>query len=421
MTTTVSNNTREKIDANVIIFMTFTIFICSWYIMPDIKKNLSYPKFSIILIIYSFLYILPSQEKLRIISNIFLWSILLALVHTLVAYPGNIKKGFWILMTEYITFIPFLIFISVFKRRNNIEYIILTASILIMIVISGLKTYFMMQTVPNIARYMTSISTSNHVQLGLYQSENIGGFGLSYSIGLLTVISFSIYLHIEKSRVGYIPLIFSIFGVIYVVKAQFALLLLSTMISIAYTIFRKIRRSPIKLIFYIIFPLFLFTIPWIFSFLGTFFDGTIVGSKLILMQSSSILNYDRIKMYFSSFSLFLRSPIWGNNITGSNYITYVSSHGTFFSLLCSTGILGVSFYIGQFTAVHHILKRRFSSKLYKDVFYPSYFFLLVTFITNPTYETFELYIVLFLLVPSAMMYILNNSYKNHRYVFKLEI
>ena len=391
---------KKRINLESIIFIVFNVFVCSWYILPRMKMALNYTEFSVILLLYTLIYVIKYPLIRSLMLKVLFWSILLGAIHVFIAFPMNIKKGFWVIMTQYLTFIPFFIFVTIYARKNKIESIIIIFAILSMYIYAGLNTFIAMGNDPNIARFMTAIGVSDPEQVNLYQSLNIGGYGLSYSIGLLSVVLWAVLLNFKfKKSYKIVLLLFSVLFTIYVINAQFAILFIVTFILIAYVIFNKIKNRSIKVIALIALIPAVFLFPMLIQWLATQFAGTTLGTKFSSMLSADFFQTDRLLMYKNSFDLFLNSPLWGNDVTGANYNIYNASHSTFMSLLSSIGLLGISYYVISFFVVHKYLRIFFQKDIYNVVFVPSYIFLLIISLLNPTFETFEFYIVLFLFTP----------------------
>ena len=327
---------KKRINLESIIFIVFNVFVCSWYILPRMKMALNYTEFSVILLLYTLIYVIKYPLIRSLMLKVLFWSILLGAIHVFIAFPMNIKKGFWVIMTQYLTFIPFFIFVTIYARKNKIESIIIIFAILSMYIYAGLNTFIAMGNDPNIARFMTAIGVSDPEQVNLYQSLNIGGYGLSYSIGLLSVVLWAVLLNFKfKKSYKIVLLLFSVLFTIYVINAQFAILFIVTFILIAYVIFNKIKNRSIKVIALIALIPAVFLFPMLIQWLATQFAGTTLGTKFSSMLSADFFQTDRLLMYKNSFDLFLNSPLWGNDVTGANYNIYNASHSTFMSLLSS--------------------------------------------------------------------------------------
>lgn len=389
-----------KINIDSIVFILFTSFICSWYILPSIKMLFNYTSFSFFLLVYLMFYIVTHQPIIKIILKVLFWSTLFGVLHSLIVFPLDFKKGLWVVMTQFITFFPFFIFMTVYARKNILEYILIVFAIICMYAYAGLNTYIAMAIDPNITRFMTAISVSDQEQVKLYQSLNVGGFGLSYSIGLLCIIFWAMFLSFDlKKSNKMIFLLFAILFFIYVVNAQFAILFIITLVLIIYILFNKINNIKIRFIALLSLIPIIFMLPTVVGWLAQTFSGSTLGEKFTIMLSNDFSQIDRFMMYKDSFNLFLKSPVWGNDVTGSNYIVYNASHSTFMSLLSSTGILGISFYLISFFVVHKYLRIFFQRKIYNSIFIPSYLFILLVSLMNPTFEIFEFYLLLFLFTP----------------------
>lgn len=387
-------------------FVVITIFICAWYILPSLKLYLDYTAISFILILYFFIFSIKLKLIDSFLSNVLIWSILLGLMHTLFGFPMNIKKGLWVVMTQFLTFTPFLIFLLLNQRKFIWELIIVGASILFLYIYMTFTTVSLISINPNLARFMTSLSVSDNEIVRFYQLKNVGGFGFSYALAMIVVFFWSLIINSNAGKIMNVILVILLVSFLYyILNAQFAILLIATLIMLFYTTVRSLPEKRLQLILGLSISLLIINLPALGYWLTSIYEGTTIGVKLNILLNSDLFDLDRIILYKDSFLLFTESPIWGNDVTGINYNTYNASHSTVLSLLSSTGLLGLLFYFLSFYYIFFYIMRLIGKESLNKFFIPLMVYFFLISLINPTFELFELYIILFLFAPIVTQFL----------------
>lgn len=395
----------KKLSAESIIYMILTVALLSCYFMPQVKMHIRYVVLSLLQLAYVTVYLFPKKNIRTYMLASIKWGLLFGVMMFLVAKPLDIKMGLiHPIMTLWIYLGPAFILYTLLQRSNVLEKWIVgigICSLFLGIVFVTLQKMEMYQT---IARMMTGGSTDLDFLLEM-KNQGVGGFGIAYACGALSVFLFSAVLMIKKSfYLKSLILAVFVFTLYFIIKAQFATLLIITFSCIGLGLFLSIKSLGFRILVILIFPLLLFEVPDLMSFLADFYSESI-GSKFQSIvetlqgtQDVIAVSGERSKYQFDALLLFGNSPIWGNELTEANILVYNHSHSTFLSLAAATGILGLFFYYKSlWTAVNPTLC--YPATIVHRIVTPLIVFFGLLTIFNPTEEIQELSVILFFTIP----------------------
>lgn len=391
---------------NSILYISGVIFLSAIYILPSVRIGVDFTFLAIVLFIFYIVFILKRKNLTPIIAMV-MNLLPYMLVSFLVAKSGNLKLGFFhpLLITWCVLF-PSILCKDLLERGNKKELLSIATVMLIMFVYVMYNTIGAMADSPDVMRELTAVSTMDDTLRLSYAADNVGGFGIAYGSGAIVVLLVTLVVNKDLNGwpkiVVYLLLSYTLY---FVLNAQFATLLLlvifGSMVSLYLSEYG--RKHKLQLVFISI--LLLFFIPLLFQMLANLYDGTTIGEKLIRFNDSMFGNGNvievsgqRSKFQIDAFVLFLKSPIWGSDITRDvvNATIYVSSHSTMLGVACSTGLIGlISYYKTYWLFIKPIYKVYASSgKQYVALL--AYFFCFSFF--NPS-ENIEASWIMFMIVP----------------------
>ena len=380
--------------------------LTAFYMLPAVKIGFDYTKLAIILFAFYAVFILKT-EKLRPIITIVGNLLPYMFISFIVAKSGNLKLGFFHpLLVTWCMIFPAILCKDIIDRGNRKEFLSITIVMLSMLDYVMYNTIGDLAETPDIMRQLTAMSTMDEELRLAYAAENIGGFGIAYGTGAVVVLLITLVFN-EKLRGWPKIVIYLLLGyaLYFVLNAQFATLLFLVMFgSIASLYFSEYgRRHKIQLVS--IGLLLLFFIPMLFQLLANLYEGTTIGEKLILFNESIFgegnvteVSGQRSKNQLDAFLLFLRSPIWGSDVTHDmfNATIYVSSHSTVLGVACSTGLIGLISYYKTYWSFIKPIYKDYASSGKQYVALVVYFFCFSFF--NPS-ETTEACWIMFMIVP----------------------
>lgn len=396
----------QKLKLSSIIYILATGVLSAIYILPAIRIGFDYTKLAIILILFYILFIYRRNGVVPI-KRLLLNLLPYMLLSFMVAKAGNFKLGFLhpLLITWCMIF-PAILCKDLIERGNKAEILCISIITISMLLFVMYNTLDALSDSSNIMRDLTAVSILDEDLRIAYAQDNIGGFGIAYGTGAMVVLLVTLAFNRISSRsirlIIYILLGYTLY---FVLNAQFTTLLFLTMFCSIISLYLSDygQRHKAQLIFMGI--IFLFVTPLFFQLLAQLYDGTTIGVKLLNFNNSLFgdgniteVSGQRSKFQLDAFILFLKSPIWGSDVTHnlSNATIYVSSHSTMLGIACSTGLIGlISYYRTYWLFIKSIYNSIVNvGKNYKALVL---YFFLFSFL-NPS-ETCEASWVIFMIVP----------------------
>lgn len=396
----------QKLKLSSIIYILATGVLSAIYILPAIRIGFDYTKLAIILIFFYILFIYRRNGVVPI-KRLLLNLLPYMLLSFMVAKAGNFKLGFLhpLLITWCMIF-PAILCKDLIERGNKAEILCISIITISMLLFVMYNTLGALSDSSNIMRDLTAVSILDEDLRIAYAQDNIGGFGIAYGTGAMVVLLVTLAFNRISSRsirlIIYILLGYTLY---FVLNAQFTTLLFLTMFCSIISLYLSDygQRHKAQLIFMGI--IFLFVTPLFFQQLAQLYDGTTIGVKLLNFNNSLFgdgniteVSGQRSKFQLDAFILFLKSPIWGSDVTHnlSNATIYVSSHSTMLGIACSTGLIGlISYYRTYWLFIKSIYNSIVNvGKNYKALVL---YFFLFSFL-NPS-ETCEASWVIFMIVP----------------------
>lgn len=333
-----------------LIFKGITLLLMIVAILPSYRSGYALPTLAVMEMTYAFIFFPRFYKTFGSV----LWPILgYAIMCFLVALPFDFKMGFMHpFMSLWIWIFPIIMASELIKYKSfdtNRFIYFGSLAILMIIIVATLK---MMAENPIIMRDMTAGLDSEFV--AQMNSMNIGGFGIAYGCGVVLVAltgCILVYKMPKHNKLFALALIV-ILGAL-VVMAQFTTLLIICVAIFCYQVLCFKRSSPTKFILVLgIIIMGVFSKNLLAMTIETF-HGTVTSYHLKEIYDSVFGNseYDNTRSIYmaNSIGLFLSSPIWGNNASsGINAEIIYESHSTIMTVLCKTGIIGLSAYLGAF-------------------------------------------------------------------------
>jgi hypothetical protein len=399
-------NFLHKIIRKNTIYLVFIIGILSWYILPQVKYSITYVPMALICGIFIVIQILFYPQFKKVFFQMSPWMLLFSMMYVLFAYPLSLKKGLWLIMIQILEFTPFFIFISLVQRKRIGEMKIIFFVLSIMFIFTEIKTLREFTVNPEIARFLTEGSIDEeHTN---YRMQGIAGFGFSYAIGLIIPFLLSMSSYISNIKWKTLFVAFFLLSFIYVLKSQFVILILLTIFSLVYLIVRRLRKASYVILICVLVVFLLIELPDIFQYLANLTHGTPLGNRLsdisMLLNSGDLsgpaLNA-RFNAYKNGILIFLKSPLWGNEVALEPRID--QAHSVYIDYGCKVGIIGLIFYITTWFIAKMNINLIIGDTAKKLFFQTPFLFFLILAFFNPIAEAFETWTVLFLYIPLGVL------------------
>ena len=400
-----------------LLYIGLTLLFACMYTFPSVQVYINIQLVASLSAVFFVLYILRSFNKI-LLRNILLLILGYSSLMYLVAIPGDFKYGFLhpALSAWYFVF-PGILCSDIIRRGNrfNIKIVAVVSCILLSIVL--FNSVSQLQVNPTIMRDMTA-SIMDKDQNVLYKLQNIGGFGFSYTCGMLLVFTVALLLYRRWTFLWRLIIWSSILFLAYfVMNANFTTLLLLTFGVLLYTIYINIKSTALRFIIVCLAPIAIFTFPILLQAASEFYSGTVIGDKLDRMYLSFFGEGDvsdfsgarsQIQLDILKESIF--SPIWGHNVTsGTNAFLYSASHSSFLGTLLATGLLGLYFHYKLLYIVFVNCTAKYKL-FWKNIILPVIVYYSFLSIFNPA-EAPELSWSLFAIIPLIINIIYINKYE----------
>lgn len=399
------------------IFYIFSVSVLSAiYILPAVRIGFDYTTLAVVLFIFYAVFIFRLEGFIPI-KTIVLNLLPYMLISFFVAKSGNFKLGFLhpLLITWCMLF-PGILCKDIISRGNRKEMVVIAVITMSMLLYIMYNTIGAFAYSSNIMRSLTAVSTMDDELRISYALANIGGFGIAYGSGAVVVLLITLVVNkLQRKGLGLITYLLLGFFLYFVLNAQFTTLLFLTtfcsILSLYYSKYGQQNKQQLIILGIVL----LFLTPMLLQFVAGLYEGTTIGDKLIRFNESMFGGGDvtevsgqRSKFQIDAFKLFLRSPIWGSDVTKNvtNATIYGASHSTMLGVACATGLIGLISYYRTYWVILKPIFKDYASNGKQYVALVLYFFSFSFF--NPS-ETSEACWIIFLIVP--LLFNLIKSYK----------
>lgn len=399
----------NNIGLNRIAFYGFSFFIMICYILPQIQVYIDTVTLAFISLSFSvaFIFRTNSIEIGHIVRTIIPYILLMFLV----AIPFQLVRGF--LYPSYLfwnSIFPALLCHKIIKRGEFGWALFLLCSSFIVLGIVLYNTTGALAENENIMRSLTSGKNEEEFYI-LMKSQGVGGYGIAYSSGMLTVFFASLALYFRKIRTNNILIFISIFVCLifawFSYNAQFTTLIIITLLSIGVSLLYYSKSAAWRALLVIgIVTIFAF-LPLIVQFLIQDNIDNSIGAHMQEIYDrywgSGTVEEDIRALYRKEcFVHYIQSPIWGQNTTGEVHWIYSHAHSSLLSILLATGLIGLISYYKSLHKAYNMLITNFSIDCRKIIFWPQVaYFLMLSYFNSSM--AIELYWTLFLLIPLTVL------------------
>lgn len=304
---------------------------------------------------------------------------------------------------QYTTiYFPAILYIRVHKTatKSQKRFLVVAGMLLMLYVI--VTTWVFLDSNPDATREWESFDET--------ASQGVANYYFIYAVPIIVSV-FSIVLFRANGAMRLLSIGLIIAGILFLVKAQYTLSILITIIGVLIQIFRNLRSAASKMIF-------VFTIALISIYLPSVLEWAIynIPSDQVTTRLSEIyafltgsgeLGYNlggRLTLYGDTVKAFLESPIWGNiNLT-------FDGHATFLTVLSDTGLLGSIPFYALLSMVYK------SIKSYMHETHNQFNVILIMFVmmglTNPIHASLPLGLAVWFLAPLTIQMIMKEDYNN---------
>ncbi len=401
------------------------LLLMLWFIMPGVKASLTYVPVAIASAIFTFLTFITDRKHIVNYILIFLPCLFIALLYFIVPYSFSLKPAVNIFQQLVIFTAPVML-ATLYLNLNQDRKIYRWFYRLSIVFLVGCIGFVYVRTMrelsvnPTVCRLLAIGKYNSYMaeEIQSLRMKNIGGFGFSYAMGIIEIATFYGAVR-NKGKKRIIYALVTLFLLVFVVRAQYmTLLILCVVINFLTSLkFAKSYATKAFIVFAIVLLL-VFSGP-ITEALAGLISGERLSERMYAL--SGLLEGDGynswrlefIKDCLGSISkhLFFGQPDMINNHEAISISA--NSHSTQFKLLVDVGLAGsiiYNFYL--FYLRRYIVKLICRTGNNPEPFAMCFLFLWFLSWLNPTFETFELPFVLFLVIP---LFICLNGKGNKHY------
>ncbi len=390
--------------------LAFIMLFSAYYILPSSRDIIGYI-IPIVAGLAYILYVFFKDKRLGATFMAYLLAVLiLALAYVLLTDKISTEVVFeYVKLKEFVAkfnqyfcmYLP-LVFLGRVSKRCNFaqkKAVLIFVAVLVGYVI--MQTLHELQINPNAIRQWELFEKLN--------AENIGNYYFVYSVPILiTGIAVCIpKIKVYQKIIGITGIVFLFY---FIVKSQYTLALLISIIGVVIQIFFSIKKPLFKGIFIFACVLGAFALPSLLKFVSMNVNSAQMATRFnelyVFFTSGDSSGYNlngRLTLYGKTILAFLKSPIIGNR-----YLDF-DGHATCLTVLADTGIIGgVPFcylFVSSWIYVKKIIGE--NSKKFLSV----YVCLLLTGFTNPIHSSLPLAFVMWFVVPLAISMVFKKKKK----------
>ena len=272
--------------------------------------------------------------------------------------------------------------------------------------------------VANVAIQAASINAEILHTFDQAAMEDVGlsfaGYYFVYAFTFLVLTGFIGYKYGSDKKIKYVSLALALFSFYFLIKAQFALSVVTTVASLVYfyNVTARDKSKGVLVIFFTI--VFLLLLPLIIKFVVSISSSRILNDRLMevydgLTGENTTNGSDgqgRLELYWMTIQAFLSSPIVGNRTLPAD------GHATFLTLPADIGIFGAFFLYKLIKNLSSLIMDMMGDK--SIFFKPLLFQIILMGFTNPIHTSPSIYIYLFYFCPIVIiLYVKNKIIPNH--------
>ena len=397
----INDNSKENHISFEFVIILFFTFYC---ILPAVSIYINF----LYSIIVAALYLIVVVNKKRTIpikeiATFVVLIIVISLLYTLLTDSNSIsveasnrtlKKFLSKLYQLTMVFLPLLFLDWAKSRASRLERktIIILTFVLLFFVIA--KTISEISIDPNIVR--------NWLEFGETGKNNIANYFFVYAVPFAMVL----FAYITKSMKNIYGKIFMIICIIYqlyfLLLSQYTLSVIIAAIGVLYMLFIRIKNKKLKIVAFVLLPLFVFVSPFLIKFIAGKVPSHSMSVRLNevydFLMGSGEMGYNmngRITLYKKSILAFLHSPLRGNRKLDFD------GHATFLTVFANLGLLGGIPFVYLFARARKrvgIILENENSR-----FTPFWIMLLLMGFTNPIHSSPAIMFMIWFIVPMTMI------------------
>lgn len=391
METTQLKNKRLPIVEFILI-----IYLFALYLIPTVSMGST--TLLMLLLVYCGYLILVDRKLAVFVLKTLLLIFFIAFFYALLTDAASISqnvdnrvmKRFISKTYQYLTFyLPAILFIRINKVATLKQKRWLTAVGFIMMVYVIISTWIFLIEHPGATKTIESF--------GGDATHDVANYYFIYAVPILLAV-IAAFAQESKGVVKLLAYGSILFGVVFLVNAQYTIAILIAVIGVLMQILRNMRSLAGKILLGFVFVIAALFLPQILRL-----AISVIPSEQVATRLSEILGFfsgqgmdtqnlgGRMSLYGRTVLAFFQSPIWGNRFLNFD------GHATFLTVLADTGILGgIPFYVLLCTTYKKVKNQLFESQKHFKVIITMF---VLMGLTNPIHAAMPLGLAVWLLAP----------------------
>ena len=385
----------------------FIVACVLYYIIPG--SNLIFPFYYVLFIqlAYSIYLLINRYIDSKVYVRMFALIIFLALLYALLTDPASIgqdvsdivlKRFASKLMQYSCMFFPILLFKRCKQfgsKKRNIILVIIAISSMCVVCHSVIE---LVKVNPLAARDFGFEAHNKHIE------NFVAAYPFVYGMTFMFVATFILAknLHRRYLKLKLLLILLCLFFLYFLYKSQFTLAILTSFITIGYTIIRGMRSVGTRVLEVMLIIVFLFVFPYLLEFIIIPNLPEMLADRFGEIRDFFHGNSDqysdlkgRLFLYKKTIRAFVGSPILGNRSLPFD------GHATYLTVWADLGILGGSILVALLVRANRIM-RKYLDSIYV-LFAPLMVHLLLNGFTNPIHAALPIYICLWFVIPLAIL------------------
>lgn len=394
---------------NVSFIECFFIILCTLYfIIPEAQKLFPFYYIIVVETLYSIYLIITNCINKRVFARMLFLVIVVALMYTFLTEARSISddvalfglKRFISKFVQYsCMFFPLLLLKRCVTACTKVQnYVIIVVSLLAMLV--SCKAILNLIAINPLAARDFGFSASD-VEL----VDFIAPYPFVYGMSFVFVATFFFLKFASKNDNNLFRIIvifLFLFFFYFLLKSQFTLSLLTSIISILVVLLHHLKYPATKFVFSLfVFVIFIF-VPYILEYLVIPYLPSMLALRFREIQEfflgTGSVDSDlsgRLTLYGKTIMAFIDSPLIGNR-----YLDF-DGHATYLTIWADLGFFGGAIIIYLIISAKRIVES------YLDVlsvcFFPFFIHLILNGLTNPIHASLQIYICVWFLIPLSLV------------------
>lgn len=384
------------------LFIAYTMMVMLCYILPYMKIKIPYIPMSLLMLVSVPILAIKDRQLLNYSSLLIAGSGLLMAICAISDFY-SLTDAINEMIRNVRFFVPTMWTIFVYKYCTNNHRKVVLAFFGILVAFILYKTMDALASNQWITRILAQSALTDTAEIRSYRLGNVGGFEFSYMMGIVTLLLVWTAMNCKRVISKAVSIVAAGWCFYYIIETMYTTLLILTAVGILVLILLNMKSLLIRIAWVIGLVALAFTLPALFGYLSTVFDGSLLSTKFIQLQlamtggGASELG-SRPGYMLEAIVGWIHSPIFG----GYSYTYRV--HSFLVGLLEANGLIGLITWMALFAMTYNIISNAMIQRgICPNLFRVVMMWVLLLSFFNPIGYCFELTLAALFIVPVWML------------------